>query len=292
MRKHFNQQRISLLVPYRAVKGARTEDWKWLKRYWRHELPDAEIIIGHDHGGLPFSKTDAINDAAARAHGDIFVIIDADCYIPGDVITHCAERIRTARDNGVPLWFVPYRHIYRLTEAATRRVLDSSPKYPLRFPEPPDPIDVLDTAGSLWGHKFGALIMIMPREALEEVGCADPRFQGWGGEDVSLLRALDTLYARHKNNPSDVLHLYHPRTGGANWNQRVWEGQEKPRANEWLASKYNRATGKPVQMRKLVDEGCATAVVQPWYLRLASWLLHKVLDFQEWIIRLFLKVRG
>ncbi len=259
------QRRISLLVPFKEDVPARSELWRWLRKYWAHELAgEVEIVVGHDassmNGRLPFSKTRAVNDAFRRSTGDVIVILDADTYLPGSVIRHAANRIRQARRSGVRLWFVPYRTIYRLTPEATDRVLDSDPRDPYRFPSPPSAEDVEDTTGSAHGHKFGALIMIMPREAFEAVGCMDPRFRGWGGEDVSFLRAVDTLWARHKNLHGDVLHLWHPKLSiGHNeivWKTRAWSGQAQPRANEWLAVQYDRATNKPRMMRKLVDEGC------------------------------------
>ena len=54
---------ISLLVPYKKnIDPRRDITWDWLKKYWRHELPGAEIIISsdssHHHHGA-FSKTTA-----------------------------------------------------------------------------------------------------------------------------------------------------------------------------------------------------------------------------------------
>jgi len=239
---------ISLLVPFRADNAPREELWDWLARYWRHELPNCEIVIGRDRTSsgrhrhkIPFSKTVAVNDAFAHAHGDIIVILDADTYIPGHVVSHAAERLRRARTIGLKEWFVPYRQIYRLTEATTRAVLDSDPCQPMRFPTPPDPLDVEDTSGSAWGHKYGALIQVMPREAFERVGGMDCRFRGWGGEDVAFLLALDALWGRHKNTAGDVLHLWHPKlhhghwtdSHGATWETRIWQGQKACRKKHW-----------------------------------------------------------
>jgi predicted glycosyltransferase involved in capsule biosynthesis len=97
---------ISLLVPYRDDGSRRSATWEWLRKYWRHELPGAEVVIGHN-GHVPFCKTMAVNYAFRRCHGDIVVILDADCYIPGDVILEAAKRIRKARRQGHKLWFVP-----------------------------------------------------------------------------------------------------------------------------------------------------------------------------------------
>lgn len=246
---------ISLLVPFKTDNAWREDVWKWLRKYWKNQIPGVEIVIGRDTSGHPvFSKTNAVNDAASRATGDVFVILDADCYIPGDVILHCAERIRTARENQIPLWFVPYRTLYRLTKEATIKVLESNPKWPKVFPEPPPHKDIESTIGTGFGHKFGALIMILPKEAFELVNGMDPRFRGWGGEDVSFLRAMDTLFAAHKNTGNDVLHLWHTKVGES-WKERMWEGQSGPRANERLASKYNHATGNKENMRKIINHG-------------------------------------
>lgn len=281
--------KISLLVPYRRETGSphREALWAWLKAYWKYELPEAEIVVGSDRKGRgkPFSKSAAINDAFKRSRGDVVVILDADTYISGDVIRHCADRIRSARSIGIRTWFVPYRHIYRLTLEATSKVLGSSPCYPTRFPSPPLANDIEDMSGSAFGHKYGALIQILPREAFDTVGCMDTRFRGWGGEDVSFLRALDTLWAQHKNMPGDVLHLWHPKlhqgsvpsTGGS-WKVRLWQGQNEPNANAWLSIKYNDATGRPSEMRPLVDAGCKGVRLTRIKLAVASTLIISIVS--------------
>jgi len=239
-------------VPFRPDNAHRKRIWKWLEHYWASELPEAEIVMGDDNG-TPFSKTCAVNDAASRARGNIFVILDADTYIPGQVIRDAAARINRARRKGYPLWFVPYRRVFRLTAEATERVLQSSPTDPLRFPSPPSDLDVESIQGSAFGHRFGALIQIMPREAFELVGGMDKRFRGWGGEDIAFVRALDTLYGKHKTSKNDVLHMWHPKHGDT-WVTRKWKGQHHPRTNDNLAIRYNRATGDLEKMRRLVDE--------------------------------------
>ena len=64
-----------------------------------------------------------------------------------------------------------------------------------------------------YGHRYGAMITILPREALDTLGCFDERFKGWGGEDIAFLRALDTLFGKHKTIDDDVMHLWHPVIG-------------------------------------------------------------------------------
>jgi hypothetical protein len=246
--------RISLLVPFRPQADAqqREDIWHWLRAYWHHELPDAEIVVGRNWD-YPYCKTCAVNNAASRAHGDIFVILDADTYFDGKVIQRCADRIRAAQERGHRLWFIPYRHVYRLTQETSARILASFPQDPIRISSPPPPEDVESTLGSSHGHRFGAMIQIMPREAFELVGGMDERFIGWGGEDVAFVRALDTLYNPHKTTENDVLHIWHPKIG-ATHQDRQWAGQTGPGANDRLTSRYNQATGDRVRMRNLSEE--------------------------------------
>lgn len=252
--KHkMHHPKISLLIPFSSKEQRRRINFKWLLEYWRNELPEAEIIIGKSHSKI-FCKGEALNNAVKRSTGKVLVILDADAYLPGHVINHAANRILEELDNH--LWYVPYRRLYRLTRLATDLILESDPSDPLRFPSPP-PYDLIENTGHLskYGHRYGAMIMMFPREAYETLGCFDERFKGWGGEDVALLRALDTLYGKHKTTKNDILHLWHPFIG-KNYVTRQWEGQSSGSINSKLANEYHKATRHPHKMRELVDAGC------------------------------------
>lgn len=245
---------IALLVPFRADGPSRDEDWNWLKQYWRAMLPKAKIIMADD-GHFPFSKSGSVNLAATKASFcDIFVILDADCYLEPDVITDCAFNIRQARKEGRKLWFIPYRHFFRLTKNATHNLLESEPEEPLIFSSPPPRHDIEGVEGSAFGHWFGALIQIMPREAFIAAGGMDERFNGWGGEDVSFMHAVDTLYTKHKTTNNQVLHLWHEKIGVL-WNERKWDGQVEAGNNNPLAWKYSDRLGDRKRMQQLVNEG-------------------------------------
>lgn len=260
---------ISLLVPFHSTdkKSQRTKNWAWLKKYWECRLPGAEIVMGIDRRShldpaVPFSKSCAVNDAARKAHGDIFVIVDADGYVDDEAVLTCASRIRRARKKGHRLWFVPYRQFYRLTKKCSKHVIESDPCRPLRFTTPPEHHCIQNTSGSQHGHWFGALIQIMPREAFEEVGGWDPRFRGWGGEDHAAMRAMDTLYWHHKTLPGQVLHIWHPMIGpkGAgevwvDWKYRMWGNQTESGNNDELTARYYGANCDAKRMRKLLNGG-------------------------------------
>lgn len=249
-----HRPKISILIPFKTDNYERKEAFKWLLKYWTHELPEAEIIVGRSRK-KPFCKTEALNDAARRSRGKILVVLDADAYMDGTVIERCADRILEELAEGERLWFVPFRHLYRLNRRITREILASDPTNPLRISTPPPPEDIDNTGQqSGYGHRYGAMVTIFPREALRLLGCFDERFRGWGGEDIALLRALDTLYAKHKTTNNAVFHLWHPVIGH-DYKSRVWKGQDK-QYNSNLANSYHRATRHPSQMRELVDAGC------------------------------------
>jgi Glycosyl transferase family 2 len=244
---------ISLLVPFRSDGSVRLATWQWLRRYWEHELPGAQICVGTNFA-VPFCKTSAVNQAAAQASGDVFVILDADCYMPGAVIEQCAMRIRAARDDGKKLWFIPYRRFYRLTRQASERLLASNPVNPLQFPDPPPPDDIIpESAKSIsHGHWFAALIQIMPCEAFLAAGGMDERFSGWGGEDIAFMRAVDTMYAKHKTTGNETFHVWHPVLSAGEAHLRMWAGQAAPRANDWLSERYARAFGDRALMQQVI----------------------------------------
>lgn len=253
---HKARPKISLLIPFQTDNIQRKRVFKWVLKYWAHELPDAEIIVGKSRRGSPFCKTEALNKAAKKATGRVLVILDADTYMPGEIIDRCADRIIEELDHH--LWYVPYRHLWRLNRKITKEIIASDPENPLRLPSPPPKEDIDGTwqqSTSTYGHRYGAMIMVFPREALDVLGCFDERFKGWGGEDVALLRALDTLYGKHKTTDNDVLHLWHPNIG-TTYKTRMWKGQKNQHPNDRLAMRYHRATRNPTQMRALVDEGC------------------------------------
>lgn len=248
------QPEISILIPYKYNGRARHRAFKWVLKYLKCSFPKGkvEIVIGKSRGKI-FCKTEAFNNAAKKARGKVFVLYDADAYIDTKVIERCSTRILENLDNH--LWFVPYRHLYRLTKSTTDLILESDPCDPVRLSSPPPRDAVEEWDKSMYGSRYGAMIMIFPREAYETLGCFDERFRGWGGEDVALLRALDTLYGKHKTTKNDLLHLWHPRVG-ATYQTRMWAGQKRPQPNNKLAQAYHKATRRPAMMRALVDEGC------------------------------------
>lgn len=259
--------KISLLFPFKSRDPHRRKVFKWVLNYWKCQLPDAEIIIGRSNS-KPFCKTEALNDAAARAHGKVLVIIDADAYMDAKVIDECADKILEELELGNNLWFVPYRKLFRLTEAKTLEIIDGDFCTPFDMPVLP-PVEWIDGdwSKSSYGHRYGAMVMMFPREALDALGCFDERFKGWGGEDVAFLRALDVLWGKHKTTNNPLYHLWHPYIGNS-YISRAWRGQKKEQPNRELAMAYHRARRSPERMREVVTAGCLYRKYRAKYHRL------------------------
>ncbi len=257
LKKRNRGKGLSILVPFRTDHGYRASVWEWLHTYYKHELPRAEIIVMDDGltDGGPFCKTLAFNNAAKKAKGDIFILMDADCFVAGSVLLKAAENIRLFESEGKPLWYVPYRHFYRLNELASADLMQSDPANPMRFTGVPDDTMLDEKTGISHGHYFGALLTVMSRNAWETVGGMDTRFRGWGSEDVCFLKTVDTLYGSHKTMNTSVFHVWHPKIKSSAKNGfRMWQGQTEAGQNSKLAERYNRAVGDQARMRALVEE--------------------------------------
>lgn len=264
---------ISIIVPLHLSgigEDERARNWKWLEKYWRTNLPGAEIIVGEDPGagaGMPFSKSVAVNDAVEKAHGDILVVVDADVCVPVPSVMECVIEIRTARKKGYRLWFMPYRRVFRLSRAASTALIESGPKDGVWIDAPPHEGDFVNhgkyggVPAVLVAHWFGAMVQIMPREAFELVGGWDPRFRGWGGEDRAAMQAMDAVYWPHKTIPGYVLHIWHPDTSASaeslndpTVTRRLWNGQDESMTNGALSVRYFRAEGNRDKMKKILGE--------------------------------------
>lgn len=257
--RHRRRPQVSLLVPFRDDHEFRARVWHWLKEYWLDHLEDAEIVMGHD-SRWPFSKATAVNDAASRARGRVFMIVDADTYLDSQYVQRYINDVDRTVRRGKRKWYIPYNKLYRLNAEATLAVLGTDPVSEYFIPSPPpapwlddSPLQAHDQNSKNYGHKYGALINILPREAFFMVGGMDPRFRGWGSEDVSFMRAVDTIYCQHELGYNDVIHLWHSRAG-MSWDTRRWVGQPDMVANSRLNQRYTMATSEPGFMKALTGE--------------------------------------
>lgn len=242
---------LSVIIPFSSKEPIRKRNFKWVLKYWMNELPNAEFIIGHT-SSMPFCKGEAINEGIRKSKGHVICVLDADAFMNSPfVIRYCAEQIMEELKEGRHFWYVPYRELIKLSEEATEKLVKRNPRtHPLLFLSADD-ID--PTMSFKYGNRYAAMVIVFPRAAYDKIHNLDERFVGWGGEDVSLLKALDTLWGKHKTVDTTVYHLWHP-TIGRNYKDRMWVGQVELEANNKLAVRYHKANRAPKEMQQLIEE--------------------------------------
>lgn len=228
---------VSLVVPLALHTPERERNWAWLRTRYTQAFPTWELLEAPDPGtDGDWSKGRAVNAAARKATTDVLVIADADLVIDSAEL----ERATTLAAWEAP-WVVPHGNVYRLNDRTTKA-----------FATDRDPLTVTvhekirrdSLVRRIYTGPAGGGLVVVRRDAFLEVGGFDERFHGWGGEDISLAAALDTLVGDHHRIGVPAWHLWHlgaPRRAHA-------------RTNDPLAGRYRRARGDAPTMRAIVAE--------------------------------------
>jgi hypothetical protein len=105
-----------------------------------------------------------------------------------------------------------------------------------------------------------AMVVVVSREGFERVGGMDPRFRGWGAEDVAFGLACGALLGLTKIILGESYALYHkrPRKDG----KRVWENDPGTH-NVPLGERYWAAKGDPDAMTVICSEHPLPGAVFP-----------------------------
>lgn len=223
---------VSVLVPWTPGCPHREAAWAWAQTRYDAAY---EVVEGRCSDG-PYNRSEAILNAAMRSSGDVLVIADADVWCdPTDAVEAVAE-------HG---WAVPHNLIHRLSPESTERVLAGEDWHglPLSQDNPQD-------RRPYRGNPTGTLV-VMRRDVLFDVP-PDPRFVGWGQEDVAWSLALHTLIGKPWRGSADLVHLWHP----AQPRKTRVVGNLDSLA---LYRRYQKAKGRPKAMRALLDEALVSA---------------------------------
>lgn len=231
---------VSVLVPWapstEVVSGPeRDASWAWNEKRIRAFLPTAELVLGvPDVTGDPgvFSRSQALNRAAALATGDIFVVCDADTtYTATDFL----RAIELAEDGH---WTLPLRYV-RLSQRTSAGWIASGP-----LARVPDDWE----RGLEQEYPFAnSGVVVFPRAAFEAMDGFDERFKGWGGEDDAQRAALEALY-RAPTRVGIAYHLWHPRLL-----EHTTQAPYGPESRV-LADRYGAAAGSREEMLALIAE--------------------------------------
>ena len=222
---------VSVVIPWTGGCPHREAAFGWVTARYRAEHPNWEIVCGNGDTPDGYSRSRAILDGARWATGDTLVIADADVWCdPAEAVAHAAACG----------WAVPHTLIHRLSETSTRRFLAGEDwrKLPLSTDNRQDEAPYV-------GNPTGTLLAIR-RDALETAP-PDPRFVGWGQEDVAWGLALRTLVGEPWRGRDDLVHLWHPPQPRLS---RVVGSAE----GEALANRYRFAARSAETMRELIEE--------------------------------------
>lgn len=246
---------LSILVPYRDDKGARSAAWEYVcAPYWSRVVDDwnadAELILetpepsGPGHPG-DFNHPAAINAAAERSRGDLLLIADADTR-PDTDYPWLVER---ALAHHGAQWALP--RFYRKLTASASVNLGSDARWKRAGVQP-----VQTNGGEIdwrlpesdyeWigdSVSWSGCVAI-PRAAFLDVGGYDERIAWWGADDICMGLTLEALYgppARIRG----VTHFWHPTPLEHNYGHGRHDEQER------LVDDYRAAARNPDRIRSV-----------------------------------------
>lgn len=219
---------VSVLIPYRS--DGRYRDMAFLRhvrpRWQALQEQGFELIVQSPVDGkspAEFNHPAAINAAAARAKGEIFLIADADTtWAPDDL----PARLVAAVHEGAP-WAMPRRYA-TLTLPQSRKLVTSI--------SPPDE-SLLQKAGWVGDSVNWSGLVCVPRAGFDAVKGYDERYEFWGADDVAFGLSLDTLHGAHVRVEGSCLHLWHPTPLDHNY------GHRRNREQAALTERYKHAAG-------------------------------------------------
>lgn len=216
---------VSVIVPYRSGCEWRARAWDYVRRRYQQHHPEWDLIEGSCEG--EWSKGAAVADALGHTDSSVLVLADADSYTDPATMRQAVDRVH---ETG---WVVPHFKVFRLGIHGTNRVYRG------------DPVHFGHTIRAAYVGLPGGGITVITRDAYEAVGGIDPRFLGWGGEDISFGWALDALIGPPLRLEGDLWHLWHPHPA-----PRLRGSPE----SEALVARYTAARGEPLQMQALIEE--------------------------------------
>lgn len=225
----------TVIVPFRPDSLERADALTYVSRRWGESpLP---VVIALDTVESPWCKAKTIGNAMKGIDSDLVIVADADCWVSQDRIYAAVSGL-----NGWHDWGTPHRRVVRLSADYTRHLIDSDELPELDRTNVEEwPYTALRAAGG---------IVVLKREVWDRVPM-DPRFLGWGFEDVAWWYALRTLVGIPWKGKADLFHLWHPRSESTDRTERSINGNP---ANAELADRYIKALHRPVQMQEIVDE--------------------------------------
>jgi hypothetical protein len=185
---------VTVVIPWRPGCPHREAALEYVVDWWTTHHPRYPIVLGTHQPDTQWRKGCAVDRALDEVDTTHVVISDADVIVPGVNLAVVAVEQGYA-------WAAPFRTVLRLSPLATTQVYADR-----RLPDEPVPTSSL--ADRYVGQPGGGMV-VLPIGTARTIPI-DPRFEGWGQEDLSWARALYVLAGGPWRSPSSLYHLWHP----------------------------------------------------------------------------------
>lgn len=223
----------AVVTPVGMGSIERAQAWSVVKRHlWDRGYPVlTNPIDPYQQQWVKAHAVRAAIDAANPTVPDdtVLLIHDADVMVPAQAMTAAVQAV----ESGEYQWAIPHRLVWRLTRRATAQFNETG---------------FVPEAAELERHPYigvpGGGVVVLRRDLYDRVPL-DPRFVGWGDEDVAWGWALHTLAGAPWRGDDHLVHLWHPHAAPQ---QRH---NSDPEAVQ-LWRRYRAARDRPEQMAALV----------------------------------------
>jgi len=237
-----------VIIPWRAGCVHRQLALDHVTRWWAASYPDWPVIVGEWPAEAgPWRKGCAVRAAGVHpGRGDVVVVADADVIPVG--IASAVDAIGSIGPGRTPArWAMPFRLVHRLTLAATDLV--TSGRLPL--PGGPIPTTMVGLVEETYVGSAGGGAVVLRGDVFSGIPI-DPRFAGYGQEDLSWSLALHRLVGAPAMWSAPLWHLWHPPQERMRRGSTVSRGVGSEESRR-LWQRY-RGANTPALMRALVAE--------------------------------------
>lgn len=217
---------VTVIVPWRPGCPHRERAWEWVRAQYARWHPGWHVVEAPAPAAGVWCKATAAHPAIRSAPSGVVVVADADVWC--DRIDAAVLAVTA----GAAAWAIPHRLVHRLTQAATDALIAGAAAE--------------ETCQRPYTGLEGGGIVVAHRDTLIDVPL-DPRFTGWGQEDLSWAMALHTLHGPAWRGTADLIHLWHPPQDRLSRKIGSIAGQQ-------LHRRYVKARRDPALMRALLEE--------------------------------------
>jgi hypothetical protein len=238
---------VTVVIPWRAGCSHRQLALDYVTGWWAANHPGWPVVVGEWPAEAgPWRKGCAVRAAGVHPEpADLVVVADAD-VIPigvGDAVEAVGSAglgRRTFR------WAMPFRLVHRLTAAGTQLAVEG--RLDLTRPVSRNTAGLVEET---YVGSAGGGVVVMRGDLFTAVPI-DPRFGGYGQEDLSWSLALHRLAGAPAMGSAPLWHLWHPKQDRMRRGSTVSRGVGSV-AGQRLWQRYREAS-TPAVMRSLVAE--------------------------------------